>query len=105
MKPTGPSSAAISSSRGLAEVGAERVAQLDLVEAVVAAHQDAGRMPRSSTITGSALISAPGGDAERAGDLLDRASGPGVATSSGASSAGGSSTGCGSAEATSTLAA
>ena len=61
-------------------------------------------MPRSSTITGSALISAPAGSPswpETSSIVVI----PGVSTSSGAGSDGGSSTGFGSAEATSTLAA
>ena len=61
-------------------------------------------MPRSSATTGSALIRAPAGT-ESAFETCSTVVRPGVSTRSGAASAAGSSTGCGWAEATSTLAA
>ena len=83
---------------------AERVLELDLVEPVVAAHQHQHR-PASSTIIGSALISAPAGTPSIAATASIVVA-PGVSTGSGAGQRlGQPSTGCGVALAISTLAA
>ncbi len=69
MKPGGPSSASISSGR-LAEAGAERVGELDLVEAVVAADQGQ-QHPPSLDDDGHRLQRRARRDPERLGHRVD----------------------------------
>ena len=89
---------------GLAEVGAHPVAQLDLVEPVVAAQEDEHQAAALDDDR-HRLDQGSGGDAQRAGDLLDGGQPRRLDPLGGVGSGAGSSTGCGSAEATSTLAA
>ena len=72
MNPGGPERAATSSGCAARNVAAERVRELDLVDAVVAAHDTTSFIASPSTITGNALSSAPGGHAELPGDGVDR---------------------------------
>ena len=104
MKPSGPSEAHLLRAR-LAHAPSERVLELDLVDAVIAAHEhehDAALAIGGHD--GIGLEQPALGHAERVGDLRDARS-PGVSTRSGAGSSGGSATGCASACATSTFAA
>ena len=104
MKPAGPIRSPISSARRLAEALAERVGELDLVQAMVAAdeHHDHAALLGDDRY---GFEQGAGGHAERARDVRRPSSCPGVGTSRGSSSSGGISTGCGSALATSTFAA
>ena len=85
------------------ELGPERVAQLDLVEAMVAADQDHDHPPPLDDHR-QRLDQGRGGKAEVGRDLVDRGQ-PRRLDVLGGGSGAGSSTGCGSAEATSTFAA
>ena len=86
MKPGGPMRSATSSGCAGRKARAERVLELDLVDPVVAAHDD-HEQPRSSVTTGNAFSSAPAGTPSVPGDRVDRRHARACAPSPGAAAA------------------